>query len=48
MRQDKSYNGSVNGLLSGLEKIVQSIAEMRNSNSDAHGVGKKRITSGNK
>ena len=44
MRQDKSYNGSVNGLLSGLEKIVQSIAEMRNSNSDAHGVGKKRIT----
>ena len=44
MRQDKSYNGSVNGLLSGLEKIVQSIVEMRNSNSDAHGVGKKRIT----
>ncbi len=44
MRQDKSYNGSVNGLLSGLEKIVQSIAEMRNSNSDAHGVGKKRIS----
>lgn len=44
MRQDKSYNGSVNGLLSGLEKIVQSIAEMRNANSDAHGVGQKRIT----
>ena len=43
MRQDKSYKGSVNGLLSGLEKIIQSIAEMRNSNSDSHGVGKKRI-----
>lgn len=43
MHQDKGYNGSVNGLLSGLEKIVQSIAEMRNANSDAHGVGTKRI-----
>lgn len=43
MRQDKSYAGSVNGLLSGLEKIVQSVAEMRNSNSDAHGVGNNRI-----
>ncbi|WP_410075287.1 abortive infection family protein [Anaerostipes sp.] len=30
-------------MLSGLEKIVQSIAEMRNANSDAHGVGSRRI-----
>ena len=44
MRQDKGYDGRVNSLLSGLEKIVQSIAEMRNVNSDAHGVGSKRIT----
>lgn len=43
MRQDKSYDGRVNSLLSGLEKIVQSVAEMRNINSDAHGVGSKRI-----
>lgn len=43
MRQDKGYDGRVNGLLSGLEKIVQSVAEMRNVNSDAHGVGSKRI-----
>ena len=43
MRQDKGYDGRVNSLLSGLEKIVQSIAEMRNVNSDAHGVGSKRI-----
>ena len=43
MRQDKGYDGRVNSLLSGLEKIVQSVAEMRNVNSDAHGVGSKRI-----
>ena len=30
-------------MLSGLEKIIQAIAEMRNTNSDAHGVGSKRI-----
>lgn len=30
-------------LLSGLEKILNSISEMRNKNSDAHGVGKNRI-----
>jgi len=33
----------INELLSGLEKIIDSIAEMRNKNSDAHGVGQKRI-----
>ena len=43
MRQDRSYDGRVNGLLSGLEKIVQSVAEMRNMNSDSHGVGSNRI-----
>lgn len=43
MHQNKGYEGRVNSLLSGLEKIVQSIAEMRNMNSDAHGVGSKRI-----
>ena len=43
MRQDKGYDGRVNSLLSGLEKIVQSVAEMRNINSDSHGVGRSRI-----
>lgn len=34
----------INTLLSGLEKIVSSIAEMRNKASDSHGVGANRIT----
>lgn len=44
MQQSKDYDARVNTLLNGLERIVQSIAEMRNANSDAHGVGKSRIT----
>ena len=43
MQQDSSYDGRVNSLLYGLERIVESIAAMRNSNSDAHGVGSNRI-----
>ena len=43
MHQDKSYDGRVNSLLSGLERIVESIGSMRNTNSDAHGVGSRRI-----
>ncbi|MBR1646244.1 MAG: abortive infection family protein [Selenomonadaceae bacterium] len=31
-----------NVLLSGLSSIVDSVAEMRNGNSDAHGLGKER------
>ena len=34
----------INTLLSGLEKIISSISEMRNKDSDAHGVGAKRIS----
>jgi hypothetical protein len=34
----------LNSLLSGLEKIVSSIAEMRNTSSDAHGVGSRRLS----
>ena len=33
----------INKLLSGLENIVQSIAEMRNNGSDSHGLGSKRV-----
>lgn len=43
MHTDKGIDKRINSLLSGLEKIVSSIAEMRNSNSDAHGVGNRRI-----
>lgn len=43
MQQTNENDRRVNSLLSGLEKIVQSIAEMRNANSDAHGVGSRRI-----
>ena len=39
----KGVDNRINSLLSGLEKIIQSIIEMRNINSDAHGVGSKRI-----
>ena len=43
MHQNKDMDKRINGLLSGLEKIVNSIAEMRNKGSDSHGVGSKRI-----
>lgn len=43
MHQDKDLDKRINGLLSGLEKILTAIADMRNKGSDAHGVGAKRI-----
>lgn len=43
MHQNKDVDKRINGLLSGLEKILLAIAEMRNKGSDAHGVGGKRI-----
>ena len=43
MHQDKDMDKRINGLLSGLEKIVNAVAEMRNKGSDSHGVGSKRI-----
>jgi hypothetical protein len=43
MHADKDSDKRINTLLSGLEKIVSSIAEMRNANSDAHGVGNRRL-----
>jgi hypothetical protein len=43
MHQDKEADTRINMLLSGLEKIVSSIAEMRNKGSDSHGVGAKRV-----
>lgn len=43
MHQDKNLDKRINGLLSGLEKILSAISEMRNKGSDSHGVGAKRI-----
>jgi hypothetical protein len=43
MHQDKGIDKRVTGLLSGLEKILSAIAEMRNKGSDSHGIGAKRI-----
>ena len=43
MRQTGNYDQRVNSLLNGLEKIVQAIAELRNTNSDAHGAGSSRV-----
>ena len=44
MHQDKDMDKRINGLLSGLEKIINAVAEMRNKGSDSHGVGSKRIS----
>ncbi len=43
MHADKNMDIRINKLLSGLEKIISSIAEMRNKDSDSHGVGSKRV-----
>ena len=43
MHANKEMDKRFNELLSGLEKIVNSVAAMRNKNSDAHGAGSKRI-----
>ena len=43
MHTDKDADRRINMLLSGFEKIVSSIAEMRNKDSDSHGVGENRI-----
>ena len=43
MHGDANTDKRINTLLSGLEKIVSSIVDMRNNDSDAHGVGAKRI-----
>lgn len=42
MNIDKDNDKRIKELLSGLANIVSAIAEMRNANSDAHGLGEKR------
>lgn len=41
--QSGDIDKRINGLLSGLEKILSAIADMRNKGSDSHGIGAKRI-----
>ena len=43
MHQSNTIDKRINDLLSGLNKIIDSISQMRNDCSDSHGVGKKRI-----
>ena len=43
MHPDKAMDNRINMLLSGLEKILKSITEMRNETSDSHGVGSRRV-----
>lgn len=43
MHTDANTDRRINTLLSGLSSIVSVVAEMRNKDSDAHGVGATRI-----
>ena len=43
MHQNQDLDKRINMLLSGLEKILTAITEMRNNESDTHGVGNRRI-----
>lgn len=43
MKTDREYDKRINQLLSGLNNINDAIGDMRNENSDSHGVGSKRI-----
>lgn len=43
MHQSRDVDKRINSLLSGLEKILTAIKEMRNEASDLHGVGNRRI-----
>ena len=43
MNTEDNLDSRIKKLLSGLNTIVDAIAEIRNNNSDAHGVGKNRI-----
>ena len=42
MNAKKENDKRINKLISGLTKIISAVSEMRNSNSDAHGLGKER------
>ncbi|MBR1785724.1 MAG: abortive infection family protein [Paludibacteraceae bacterium] len=48
MKPNKDWDHRVSDLLNGFNKIISSISDMRNMNSDSHGVGSSRITIKNK
>ncbi len=43
IHQDSQTDRRINDLINGINKIIGSISEMRNKDSDAHGVGMKRV-----
>lgn len=43
MKVDKNWDKWLLEMLNGLEKVVNAISDMRNNNSDAHGVGTARV-----
>lgn len=43
IHQDAQTDKRINDLINGINKIIGSISEMRNKDSDAHGVGAKRV-----
>ena len=43
IHQDAQTDKRINDLINGINKIIGSISEMRNKDSDAHGVGSKRV-----
>ena len=43
MHENKDVDERINELLSGINKIVDSISRMRNISGDAHGLGSRRI-----
>ena len=43
MHENKEFDSRINDLLSGINKIVDSISRMRNIAGDAHGLGSRRI-----
>lgn len=44
MHQSPNMDKRINSLLSGIEKIISSVSEMRNKGSDSHGLGKRRLS----
>lgn len=43
MKANPTFDKRINELLSGLEKILNAISEMRNKQGDAHGIGSSRL-----
>lgn len=44
MQKSNNFDDRINAMLSGLNKTIQAVIELRNKQGDAHGQGSKRIT----